>query len=227
MADLKPPTSTTPSIATSTAPHMESPLPDRHYNITRLSDADLAIVCHAIGASSSVESQALLHPTSKMYPPKGIPDGLYRDVIRARVNCQYSYYVSAALVNTSMVFQLLLGAALTALGSRANGQELAITLLAAANTVIAGLLALLHNSGLPDRFQKDWNEYDEVESFLKELMETGIVKRGMTREDVIENCFAKFRRAKACVYNNRPSTYTASSESGTDSPPQQVAPHLA
>ncbi|TVY57640.1 hypothetical protein LCER1_G001154 [Lachnellula cervina] len=210
MADLKPPASTAPSIATSTAPHTESPLPDRHYNITRLSDADLTIVCHAIGASSSVESQARLHPTSKIYPPKGIPNGLYKDVIRAR------HGVPA-----------LAGAALTALGSRATGQELAITILAAANTVIAGLLALLHNSGLPDRFQKDWNEYDDVESFLKELMETGIVKRGMTREDVVENCFAKFRRAKACVYKNRPSTYTASSESGTSSPPQQAAPHLA
>jgi len=225
MADLKPPASTTPSIATSTAQNLESSLPARHYNITRLSDSDLAIVCHAIGASSSVENQAVIHPTSNLYPPKGIPDGLYRDVIRARFSCQYSYWISSTLVNVSMVFQLLLGAALTALGSRATGQELAITILAAANTVIAGLLALMHNSGLPDRFQKDFNELDMVESYLKELMDTGIVRKGMTKEEVIENCFAKFRRAKAVVYKNKPSTYTASSTSGTSSPPLQ-APHL-
>jgi hypothetical protein len=219
MADLKPPASNTPSIATSTAQHLESPLPDRHYNITRLSDADLAMVCHAIGASSSVESQAVHHPTSNPYPPKDIPDGLYKDVIRARFSCQYSYWISSTLVNVSMVLQLLLGAALTALGSRTTGQELAITILAAENTVIAGLLALMHNSGLPDRFQKDFNEFDMVESYLKELMDTGIVRKDMTKEEVIENCFAKFRRAKACVYKNKPSTYTASSTSGTSSPP--------
>lgn len=124
-----------------------------------------------------------------------------------------------------MVLQLLLGASLTALGSRATGQETIITILAAANTVLAGLLALMHNSGLPDRFQKDFNEFDEVESFLKELMDTRLVRRGVTRDEVVENCFAKFRAAKECIAKNKPSNYTSSSTGATSSPPPQ-APHL-
>ncbi|TVY68653.1 hypothetical protein LSUE1_G006336 [Lachnellula suecica] len=223
MAELKLPTSTAPSFAgSSTSQHMESVIPDHHFNITRLSDADLAIVCHSIGAAVSSESQALLHPTSCIYPPKGLPDGLYRDVVRARFSCQSSYWLASSCVNVSMVLQLLLGASLTALGSRGDGQQLAITILAAANTVIAGLIALMHNSGLPDRFQKDLDEFDEVECFLRELMDTGIVKKGMTRDEVIENCFAKFRRAKECVSKNKPSNYSSSS-SGTSTPLAQAS----
>jgi hypothetical protein len=120
-----------------------------------------------------------------------------------------------------MFLQLLLGAALTALGSKAAGQQLAITILAAANTVIAGLLALMHNSGLPDRFQKDFDEFDQVESYLKELVDTGIVRKGMTRDEVVENCFARFRRAKEVVAKNKPSTYSSSGANGSSTPPNQ------
>jgi hypothetical protein len=215
MADLK------PTASSNATPRPESPLPDHHYNITRLSNADLAIVCYAIGASNNIENQTIIHPTSNLYPPKGIPDGLYRDVIRARVNCQYSYHLSSTFFNIAMFLQLLLGAALTALGSKAAGQQLAITILAAANTVIAGLLALMHNSGLPDRFQKDFDEFDQVESYLKELMDTGIVRKGMTRDEVVENCFARFRRAKEVVAKNKPSTYSSSGASGSSTPPNQ------
>lgn len=123
--------------------------------LRRLPDADLTIVIHSLGGCHDREAQVIAHPTSWIYPPKGLPAGLYRDVVRTRMGCQHMYYAFSIFFNMSLVLQLVLGALLTALGSRADGKGVLITVLAAANTIVAGLLALMHNSGLPDRYQKD------------------------------------------------------------------------
>ncbi|KAF4635028.1 hypothetical protein G7Y89_g3064 [Cudoniella acicularis] len=208
--------STAPSIHTGKQTETSPAHPIQH-NFVRLSDVDLAIVCHSIGGSRNTESQNALHPTSWIYPPKGLPDGLYRDVIQARTSSQYAYYFFSLFFNLALIAQLVLGALLTAFGSRATGKDVVITILAALNTVVAGLLALMHNSGLPDRFQKDWDEFDKVESFMKELMDSGIVNKDMTRDDVIEHCYAKFRKAKKTIQSNKPSAYTGTD--GTATPP--------
>ena len=59
----------------------------------------------------------------------------------------------STVYNIAIVVQLILGASLTALGSISSKHELAIVILAAANTVTAGVLALLHNSGLREYFE--------------------------------------------------------------------------
>tara|TARA_R110002060_G_scaffold47891_1_gene58890 strand:+ start:334 stop:786 length:453 start_codon:yes stop_codon:yes gene_type:complete len=121
---------------------------------------------------------------------------------------------TSLLFTAALILQLLLGAALTALGSTDAGTNVRITLLAAANTVLAGLLALMHNSGLPERYKNDWTEFDEVEMFLRELIETGIVQTGWSRDQTIEQCYALYRRAKGTVTKNKPTAYTASSAAG-------------
>lgn len=85
---------------------------------------------------------------------------------------------------------------------------LAITILAAANTVNAGLIALLHNSGLPNRIKQDWNEYAKVEAFLEEMIYTGLVGATETKVDAIANCWDMFNAAKATIEKNKPSVYT-------------------
>jgi SMODS and SLOG-associating 2TM effector domain len=63
------------------------------------------------------------------------------------------------MYNICIVLQLILGAALTALGSISSKHGLAITILAAANTVNAGVVALLHNSGLRESYLSSlWDE---------------------------------------------------------------------
>lgn len=66
----------------------------------------------------------------------------------SRCKSQYLFYLITTLYNTSIILQVLLGATLTALGSLSSKHEAPIVVLAAANTVNAGILALLHNSGL-------------------------------------------------------------------------------
>jgi hypothetical protein len=119
------------------------------------------------------------------------------------------YYAFSIFFNFAMITQLILGALLTALGARAAKNETLITVLAAANTIVAGLLALMHNSGLPNRYQNDWNEYDKVEAYIRELMNTGIVLRDMTRDEVVETCYSIFRKAKETISKNQPAAYTA------------------
>ena len=86
--------------------------------------------------------------TSTLWPPRNLPDGLYRDVVRSRCKSQYLFYFVSTMYNFCIILQLLLGAALTALGSISARHGLAIVILAAGNTVNAGVVALLHNSGL-------------------------------------------------------------------------------
>ncbi len=96
---------------------------------------------------------------------------------------------------------------MTALGSSISGNNTVLVILAAINTIVAGLLALMHNSGLPDRYKNDRNEFDEVENTMRELMETGILKAGMTRDQSIEECFGLYRQAKKTISKNKPAAY--------------------
>jgi len=161
-----------------------------------LSPTDLAVLRHAIGAPIDEERQAFLHPKSSLWPPAGLPTGLYKDVILSRTVSQYQFYFCAILFNTALVVQLIIGACVTALASSVNEHGEAITIIAATNTVITGLLALMHNSGLPNRYKKDWQEFEKVEMFLKELIDAGIVCEGVTKDEVIADCYEKFQMAK-------------------------------
>ncbi len=44
--------------------------------------------------------------------------------------------------------------------------------------------------------------------FLNELMDTGFVEDGMTRDDVVALCWKKYMSAKATVNSNKPTIYT-------------------
>jgi len=69
----------------------------------------------------------------------------------------------------------------------------------------------MHNSGLPDRYKNDWNEFDNVEMYLKELMESGIVRDGLGRDGAIEHCFDLYKKAKQTVAKNKPAAYATPS----------------
>jgi hypothetical protein len=190
----------------------QSLTPSQPPKLTRLSQADLSIVRSVLNGNHDLESNATRIHSSTLYPPRSLPDGLYKEVVRSRVISQYQFIISTLIFNISVILQVLLGATVTALGSQTQ-QHTAITVLAAANTVNAGLLALIHNSGLPDRFRNDWNEFDKVEMFLRELMETGIVKEGWDRDQVIADCFHRYTAAKNTIWQNKPATYSSSTSS--------------
>jgi hypothetical protein len=135
--------------------------------------------------------------------------------------------------------QVTIGAVLTALGSLPRREPTPITSLAAVNTVSAGVLGLLHNSGLPDRYRMDKAQFSHVEDFIKvcppptlwsrwgiitetdillfqELLDTGIVEVGQTVEDVLNDCYVRFQNAKTTVLSNKPEVYSGPANAGQD-----------
>ena len=60
-------------------------------------------------------------------------------------------------------------------------------------------------------------EFEKVEMFLEELMYGGIVKEGVTKEQIIADCYDRYAKARSTQTKNKPSTYTATSgnKSGT------------
>ena len=74
------------------------------------------------------------------------PDALYVRVKRRKRNQSCTYQFTAALTNTLMLTQIVLGATLTALGASDSSRVL-ITVFGALNTVIAGMIAFLKSRG--------------------------------------------------------------------------------
>jgi len=71
----------------------------------QLTPSDHSYVCQAIGATSLDESHTLLYTKSFWWPPKGLPDGLYKDVISARILSQFRYHACSVFFNFSLVAQ--------------------------------------------------------------------------------------------------------------------------
>ncbi|KAF5694676.1 C6 transcription factor [Fusarium mundagurra] len=166
-------------------------------------------VCRVCGAED-VEHLAPVDPTSWWWPPKGMPPSLYRDVIYLRTKSFYLFHATSVLKWSLIILQILIGATLTALGSYSASNGTPITVLGAINTVVAGLLALIHNSGLPDRLRCDMAEFERVEDHIREILDTRIVPSNKSIEQVVAECFELYRNAKATIAANMPATYNSS-----------------
>ena len=79
--------------------------------------------------------------------------GIYQRTIDEEVRVKFQYKVSNYVVNSGGMLQIVVGAALTALGAAA-GPSAVVTILGAFNTVIAGLLTYLKGQGLPMRLEQ-------------------------------------------------------------------------
>ncbi|CAI0646834.1 unnamed protein product [Colletotrichum noveboracense] len=185
-----------------------------------LTPSEWAIFAHGIGGVKDTEGHVALHPTCWYYPPKGIPSGLYRDVIWHRTKYFYFYHGMSTIRWFGYILQIILGAVLTAIGSMSFKNGTPITIIAASNTINAGILALLHNSGLPDRYRSDQAEFSEVEDHIKKVLDTGVVPEDMTVDQALVQCFDLYWEAKQTIQANIPAVYTPSSvlQSGQRAP---------
>ncbi|KAK4695941.1 hypothetical protein P7C71_g1893, partial [Lecanoromycetidae sp. Uapishka_2] len=91
-----------------------------------------------------------LHPSLARPAPN---EGIYKRTCDEEEKVKFQYASSNYIVNISMMLQIVLGAALTALGA-ANGPKAAVTVLGAANTIMAGMLTYLRGQGLPNRLEQ-------------------------------------------------------------------------
>ena len=76
----------------------------------------------------------------------------------------------------------------------------------------------MHNGGIPDRYRSNRNEFNKLEEHLKLIVDTGLVPINDSVNDVLADCFHRFRVARQTVQDNMPATYT--SEPGKGTPPK-------
>ncbi|KAF2102794.1 hypothetical protein NA57DRAFT_32065 [Rhizodiscina lignyota] len=107
----------------------------------------------------------------------GGPSTLYGRVLQKRKAQNRTYVFTSMLWNGLLLSQVILGAALTALGA-SESSHILITIFGAMNTFIAGLIAFIKSRGLPMRakmFRDDLDRViDEIEN--SEVMWLGISK---------------------------------------------------
>lgn len=71
----------------------------------------------------------------------------------------------------------------------------------------------MHNSGLPERYKNDWNEFEEVELWVRKVVETGVVelvdelREEWGVKEVVHECFEKYAAAKRTIQKNKPAAY--------------------
>ncbi|GKU03568.1 c6 transcription factor [Fusarium langsethiae] len=175
-----------------------------------LSHTEWKFFAIGVGGIRDKEHDAPVSPTNPLWPPKGLPPGLFRDTVYRRTVSHYSYHFATCIRWILLIVQLILGAALTALGPRSLEKGTPITVLGASNTVLAGLLALFTHSGLPDRYRYDKAEFERVEDHIREILVTGLVRAEKSVNEALAECYDRFHRAKTTVEVNVPAAYIPS-----------------
>lgn len=117
-------------------------------------------------------------------PAKNV--GTYKRLVEALSKRRLQYYVTASFINTCLFGQIVVAAALTALGAAA-GSHVLITVLGSINTVIAGVMTYLKGQGLPDRLLEDANGLRRVREYLEQ------VERQLMAEDATLDVEAEAR----------------------------------
>jgi hypothetical protein len=93
--------------------------------------------------------------------------GLYARVVQAEQKAAHNYRIFHIMINFCLGAQIVVGAALTAIGA-ADGSRHAVTGLGAMNTIMAGILTYLKGSGLPDRFKTHENQWREIREHIEQ-----------------------------------------------------------
>lgn len=107
------------------------------------------------------------------------PKSLYGRALKQKRAQQATYAFTASISNTLLLTQVVLGAAVTALGASASSHIL-ITLFGAMNTIIAGVVAYLKSRGQPMRARMF---RDDLERVVDEIENSEIMWRGTVSND--------------------------------------------
>jgi hypothetical protein len=122
--------------------------------------------------------------------------GIYNRVVHNEQEAKRGYKRFSWLINCCLGLQIVVAAALTAMGA-AGASHSAVTVFGAINTVIAGLLTFLKGSGLPNRLKYYQAEWKRVREFI-EQRERDFSRPGCDLDvyavmDIVENMYASVK----------------------------------
>ena len=133
--------------------------------------------------------------------------GLYRRTCQAESKVRLQYYACAATFNTCFLLQIVVAAALTAIGA-ANGPHLAVTVLGAVNTVVAGVLTYLKGQGLPNRLRQYQSELRKVREYIEEReRDFSRLDCTLNLDDEIAIIFRMYEAVRQNQEDNSPENY--------------------
>ncbi|KAF9894608.1 hypothetical protein FE257_006496 [Aspergillus nanangensis] len=124
---------------------------------------DKLLVFRALTGIDSVPALTNLNHLRRTIPNVGI----YTRVVQAEQSAAQRYRFFSILINTCLGIQIVVAAALTALGA-ASGPHSAVTAFGAINTIMAGVLTYLKGSGLPDRLKHYQNEWRNIREYVEQ-----------------------------------------------------------
>ncbi|KAI8954787.1 hypothetical protein F4801DRAFT_531600 [Xylaria longipes] len=135
--------------------------------------------------------------------------GLYARIIHSEQKAKDSFKVFSVVINGCYFLQIVIAAALTALGA-ARASSGAVTAFGALNTVIAGALTFLKGSGLPGRLKYYGNEWKKIREFI-EQRERDFMRPGHNLDvyEVVETIERMYNNLKADIELNTPDSYTS------------------
>ncbi|KAI9695998.1 MAG: hypothetical protein M1820_008339 [Bogoriella megaspora] len=112
-----------------------------------------------ISVPSAIRSQQPKRPGQNL--------GIYKRTVDHEIKVKFQWKISTWTVNSCYLLQIIVGAALTALGA-ANGPSAAVTILGALNTILAGLLTYLKGQGLPSRLEQHFQLLRTLREHIEE-----------------------------------------------------------
>ncbi|KAI0523814.1 hypothetical protein F5B22DRAFT_633904 [Xylaria bambusicola] len=135
--------------------------------------------------------------------------GLYARIVHSEQKAKDSFKVFSVVINGCYFLQIVIAAALTALGA-AGANSGAVTAFGALNTVIAGFLTFLKGSGLPGRLKYYGNEWKKIREFI-EQRERDFMRPGhnLNVYEVIDTIEKMYNNLKADIELNTPDSYTS------------------
>jgi hypothetical protein len=150
--------------------------------------------------------------------------GLYARVVHAEQKSKDSYKVFSAVINACFFLQIIVAAALTAMGAAGVGHA-AITAFGAINTVIAGFLTFLKGSGLPNRLKYFGDRWKALREFI-EQRERDFTRPGKSVADVFEMVAViekMYNDTKDDIEVNTPDGYNSRTLAGRSTPAPGMA----
>ena len=134
--------------------------------------------------------------------------GIYTKVVRHEKQAGREYKFFRLLINTCLGVQLIVAAALTALGA-GNGPRAFVTAFGAINTVIAGFLTYLKGSGLPNRKRYYLNQWGKLRQHIEQReREFCIDGTDLDVEEEIMRIEAMYDEVMDDIEANTPESYT-------------------
>ena len=130
--------------------------------------------------------------------------GIYKRTVDEESSVRFQFSLTTYIVNVFFMLQIIVGAALTALGA-AKGPPAVVTLLGAINTIVAGVLTYLKGQGLPTRLE----QYLHLLRTLREHIEER--EREFTEPDcsldvdeVIQSIVQMYKEVRQTAEDNAP-----------------------